>query len=104
MPERKFQIHDQKTGSALTVRVTTRAGHTGVREILADGTVKIRLAAAPVDGNANDELVRYLAELLQINRNQIEIISGQTSRNKLIGIIGVDSQTVSEIMLKELAK
>ena len=64
--------------------------------IMEDGTIKIRLAAAPVDGSANQELLRYLAEILEIRENQLEIISGMTGRDKLITVLGLPSTEVEE--------
>jgi uncharacterized protein (TIGR00251 family) len=103
MTDRKFHIHDPKAGAAITVRVTPRAGRTAISGILEDGTVKISLAAAPVEGSANDALVKYLAEILQVSENQIEIISGHTSRNKLVGIIGIDAQTVQKRIIDTIS-
>jgi uncharacterized protein len=103
MTDRKFHIHDPKAGAAITVRVTPRAGRTAISGILEDGTVKIRLAAAPVGGSANDALIKYLADVLQVSENQIEIISGHTGRNKLIGIIGVDAQTVQKRIMDNIS-
>ena len=102
MSERKFNLHDQKSGSAITVRVTPRAGRSAISGILEDGTVKVRLAAAPVDGSANSELIRFLSEILGISENQIEIVSGKTGRNKLIAILGLDSQIVQERILSKI--
>lgn len=48
--------------------------------------LKIRLAAPPVDGKANAELVRFLAETLQVPRNALELVAGQASRQKRIRI------------------
>ncbi|MFA5936085.1 MAG: DUF167 domain-containing protein [Patescibacteria group bacterium] len=45
---------------------------------------KIRLAAPPVDGKANEKLVRFLADLLDLSLSEIEIVKGQTSKTKLI--------------------
>ena len=57
-----------------------------------------------MDGNANEALVKFLAEILQVSENQVEIISGHTGRNKLIGIIGVDAQTVQKKILDQLSE
>ena len=103
MTDRKFHIHDPKAGAAITVRVTPRAGRTAISGIMEDGTVKIRLAAAPVGGSANDALIKYLADILQVSENQIEIISGHTGRNKLVGIIGVDAQTVQKRIMDKIS-
>lgn len=55
---------------------------------------KIRLKAPPVEGRANDALVRFLAARLDIPRAQIEIVRGATSRNKLVRVTGLDLQAV----------
>ena len=68
------------------VKVIPGAPKTEVREVMADGTIKITLAAAPEKGKANQELVRFLAEELGVRKYQIKIISGLGERNKLIKI------------------
>jgi uncharacterized protein (TIGR00251 family) len=81
------------------VRVQPRASRTGVAGEL-DGALKVRLAAPPVDGEANEELTAALAKLFHVSRRRVEIISGQTSKNKLIRITGV-SADLCEKALKE---
>lgn len=51
--------------------------------------LKIRIKAPPDKGKANDELVAFLAELTQVSKSQIKIISGHTSRIKKIEILGI---------------
>lgn len=53
--------------------------------------VKIRLAAAPVNGAANDELVRFLAERLSVPRSAIAIAAGASSRRKRVTITGMET-------------
>lgn len=61
---------------------TGAAGPTGV-----DGAeLKIRLSAPPVDGRANDELVRWLAKELGVPRTAVSLVRGQTSRSKVLRI------------------
>lgn len=57
--------------------------------------LKIRLAAPPVDGKANDALQRYLAEALAIPRSAITLKSGQTSRRKVIEIRGSSAEHIA---------
>jgi uncharacterized protein (TIGR00251 family) len=52
------------------------------------GRVKIRLAAPPVDGAANDELVRFVAEAFGVPKRNVEIVSGATSRQKRVRVTG----------------
>lgn len=53
--------------------------------------VKIRLAAPPVDGAANEELVRFLAERLSVPRSAVTIAAGQTGRRKMVKISGIET-------------
>ena len=50
--------------------------------------LKIRLAAPPVDGAANDELVRFLAEAFGVPRRNVTIVTGATARRKRVRIEG----------------
>lgn len=49
--------------------------------------LKIRLAAPPVDGRANDSLIEFLSKTLAIPKNRVELVSGQSSRSKRIRLL-----------------
>ena len=68
-----------------------RAGRSGFGA-LRDGALLVRLAAAPVDGAANDELIALLARALRIPKRDITIVSGERSRSKRIRIAGIDRE------------
>jgi hypothetical protein len=51
--------------------------------------LKIRLASPPVDGAANDELLRFLAETLEVTARSVVLLSGQSSRRKVVAVQGV---------------
>ena len=76
-----------------TVRVVPRASRT---EIVGEvnGTLRVRIAAPPVDGAANDELVRVLARALRLPRNAVTITAGQTSRLKRVAVSGVEAEAL----------
>ncbi len=61
--------------------------------------LKLRLAAPPVDGKANEALITFLAKILGMPKAQISLVAGQTSRSKRVSIIGA---TAAEIELKLL--
>lgn len=61
---------------------------------LRDGALVVKLAAAPVDGAANDALIELLATSLQIPKRDITIVSGQRSRMKRIRIAAMDRDQV----------
>jgi uncharacterized protein (TIGR00251 family) len=70
------------------VRVVPRASRS---EIVGehDGALRVRLAAPPVDGAANDELLRILARALKVSRTSVAIIAGPTSKLKRVAVNGV---------------
>ena len=59
-----------------------------------DGRLKIRLAAPPVEGKANDTLILWLSKSLGVNRSAIELLAGDLSRLKRVKISGVESQVI----------
>ena len=83
-----IKITAKDNGITFAVRVQPRASRSEVAGEL-DSALKLRLAAPPVDGEANLELVRFLAKLFGVARQQVSILSGQTSKNKLIRVDGI---------------
>jgi uncharacterized protein (TIGR00251 family) len=75
----------------LAVRVIPRAGRTGLGGYR-EGVLVVRLAAAPVDGGANDSLIEFLSDLFGRPKRDVSILSGHKSRNKRIAIAGLDQQ------------
>ena len=63
----------------LKIKVTPKSGRSELAGFLADGTLKVRLLAAPERGKANDELRALLAKHLGIRPRQVEILTGETS-------------------------
>lgn len=82
----------------LDVRVVPRAGRS---EIAGErgGAVLIRLAAAPVEGKANEALIALLAQALGVPRRNIQIVSGERSRQKRVAIAGVTVDIVRSRLL-----
>jgi uncharacterized protein (TIGR00251 family) len=103
MASRQFRLHNGKKGSALAIRVTPRASRNEIVEILSDGTVKIRLTSPPVEGKANEALLQFLSDVLDVPRSHIEIVAGTTGRYKLVSILDLDANAVHERILKKLA-
>ena len=103
MPKRKYALHGGQKGSALAIRVTPRASRNEISEILSDGTVKIRLTAPPVEGKANAALIAFLAEVIGVPQSKIEIVAGETGRDKLVSILDMDPSTVHQRILQHLS-
>jgi uncharacterized protein (TIGR00251 family) len=70
----------------LRLKVRPGAGKTEVKGIMADETIKVEVAAAPVRGRANEELTKFLARQFSVSRNSVKIIKGAGERIKLIKI------------------
>ena len=72
----------------LTVKVHPRAKRSAITGRLG-AAYKLDLAAPPADGKANQECVRFFAELAEVPRSRVRIVTGLTSRVKLVEIEGV---------------
>jgi uncharacterized protein (TIGR00251 family) len=84
----------------ITVRVQPKAKRSEV-VAYADGVLKVRVAAVPEKGRANQELVRLLAEVLGVPRSAVTIERGATSRTKLVRIEGLSDEEVGERVCDE---
>ena len=71
----------------LTIVVQPRAARTEVVGPYGDG-LKVRLQAPPVDGAANEELVRFLARRLHVSPSAVAIVGGAGSRRKRVAVTG----------------
>ena len=90
-------IRSTLTGAELDVRVIPRAQTTAI-DGDRDNAVLVRLAAPPVDGAANDELIRYFSKLFGLPRRAVRILSGERGRKKRVAIDGVTADSVGELI------
>ena len=88
-------IRQTDRGVILTLRVIPRASRTEICG-LHEGAVKIRLQAPPVDGKANKALVKMLSKRLKVPAGSIDILSGETGRNKRLLIHGAKADVVQK--------
>lgn len=89
---------DDEPTELVDVRVIPRAGRSGFAG-LRDGALLVRLAAAPVDGAANDELIALLARTLHLPKRDITIISGERSRSKRVRVAGMNRAQVMDRLM-----
>ena len=95
----KFRFHDSKGGSALTVRITSRASKNEVAGIQEDGTIRIRLNTKASGERLNIDLIKFLAVILDVPPDAIEVVAGHSSEDKLVTILNLDAETVHEKIL-----
>lgn len=99
MMTRKYDFHDGQRGAALAVRVTPRASRNQIVGLLNDGTIKVHLATDPADDVSNTELVAFLAEVLGVPKSRVEIVAGESGRDKLVSVLDMDVETAHQRIL-----
>ena len=87
-------ISQSAEGVSLLVRVIPRSGTTRI-DGMRDGRLLVRLAAAPVDGAANDALVAFFSQLLKMPARNITVAAGCQSRNKRLLLSGTTLSAVT---------
>jgi len=100
-PMSKPEIQENGDGVLFTVKVVPGSSRTAIAGIL-DDMIKIRVAAAPEKGKANQCLLAFLAKRLSVKKNAMEIVSGQTHPVKRIRAMGISAiQLADKLGLSE---
>ena len=90
----------EKDGAvSFDVHVVPRSSKSEIVGVL-DGALKIKLTSPPVEGAANDELIRLLSKQFDVPRANIEILSGRSGRTKRLRITGKDLAKILEALAK----
>lgn len=88
-------------GVRIAVRVTPRGGRDAIEGLGVDAGerphLKLRIAAVPVDGAANDAVERLLARALGAKAGDVEVVSGETARAKLVEVDGDPVQLIRKL-------
>jgi uncharacterized protein len=92
-----LQVHEG--GVFLAVRLQPRASRNEIDEAIGD-ELKIKVTAPPVDSAANEALLQLLKKKLEVPRNAVQLVRGQTSRHKSIFITGL---SVAEVQARLFA-
>jgi len=81
-------INETPAGLDVRIRAVPCASKNEIQGIY-DGALKVRLTTPPVDGKANQALIKFLSKTLQISKTQIALTQGDTSRHKTIQLSGI---------------
>ncbi len=83
----------------MRVRLRVKAGapRNGFLGTGEDGIIKIAISAKPMDGEANEELIRFLAREFGLSPNEITITSGKRSRSKIVELPGITPEKIREV-------
>ena len=87
-------------GAAVAIRVQPRSGTDGVAGER-QGAILIRLKAAPVDGEANAALLKFIARKLGVRQGDVALVRGQSSRSKWIQVAGMAPEQVRQALMNE---
>ena len=95
MPEGRIEISETSGGILIPVQVAPRASKSQVVGPFG-GALKVRLAAPPVDGAANSELIATLSRFFKVSKSSISIVRGHASKRKMIKITSVSIVSATE--------
>ncbi|PKM90986.1 MAG: YggU family protein [Firmicutes bacterium HGW-Firmicutes-12] len=90
-----WRITETNTGVQFSLKIQPRAAKNEISGIQGDA-LKLRLTAPPVDGEANEACIRFIAQWLKIARNTVEIVTGHTSRHKIVQVKGLSKEQLLE--------
>jgi uncharacterized protein (TIGR00251 family) len=90
-----LELRDASFGVTLRVRVKPRASRDAI-DGERDGALVVRLKAPPVEGAANAALARFLGRTLGVAPSAVRILKGESARQKLVAIDGLDARGARE--------
>jgi uncharacterized protein (TIGR00251 family) len=90
-----MKLTSRPDGVVVEVRAKPRAHKTRILGVR-DGALEVQLAAPPVDGAANEELVRALADAAGVPKSAVRLVRGDASRTKLVAIAGITEAVLRE--------
>jgi len=88
-------IQNSPSGATFAVKVHPCAKKNAITGEVGDA-LKLALTAPPVDGKANEACIEFFAKLLNLPRSSVTIATGQTSRNKVIRVLGLTAPQVRD--------
>jgi len=91
----RLAVQEVDGSLAFAVRVVPRAKKNEIAGVVG-GALKVRIAAPPEKGKANEALVEFLAQALGVRKRQVEIVRGQRARNKIIRVRGLPEKEARE--------
>ncbi len=88
---------EQDGAVTFSVRVIPRASKSGIAGE-SDGALRVRIAAPPVDGAANEELIKTLARALKVPARDVEITTGFSSKRKQVRVAGASRRDLASLL------
>ncbi len=98
MRDIKFNITKAEEGAAFAVHVVPKAAKNEVVGKHGDA-LKVNLTSNTVSGIANDALVNFIAQKLDVKRENVEIVAGLTSKEKMVIVVGISPADLERLLL-----
>ena len=92
-----IQYSEKSRGLTFAVRVVSRASRSEIAGEY-NGALRVRIAAPPVEGAANRELIKLLAKSFKLPQNAVEIVSGANAKNKIVRIRGSNAARLEQLV------
>ncbi len=92
-----LHITRNKNGIYFGVKVLPRSSRDEIAGYI-NGELKIKLTSVPVQGKANSALIKFIANILNISRNRVQIVRGDTSSHKQLFISGDDTEITRKLL------
>ncbi len=90
-----LELRETDDGILIPVQVVLRASRTGIDGEV-EGALRVRLAAPPVDGAANRELLEFLSKRLRLAKRDLTLVTGERSKRKAVRVRGLSRQEILE--------
>jgi uncharacterized protein (TIGR00251 family) len=90
-----LSLKESATGVTFAVKVIPRASRNEIAGVEGEA-LRVRLTAPPVEGAANAALIAFLAEVLDVPKRDVRLVSGQTSRRKVVAVAGLKTEEMQE--------
>ena len=88
-------MNETSNGIELKIRAVPRASKNEIQGVH-DHALKIRLTTPPIDGKANQALIKFLSKTLHISKSQVQLVRGEISRHKTVRVLGLSTEYISE--------
>jgi hypothetical protein len=98
----ELQIRNLPNGISLAVQVHPRSGANKIRGVH-DGRLKLAIDAAPVDGEATKQCLKFLANILAVSNSRVKLLSGAQSRKKTVYVEGMSAEECRRILASHLS-
>ncbi len=96
-----MSIASHNDTSLLRLRVVTNAARDEITG-LSNGVIQVKIAAPPVKGKANRELLAFLSQLLGIGKGSLTIVKGVTSHHKVVSVVGLPQEETMKRLFPEI--